>query len=393
MKITKFAWLATAVVLTAIPPAAGAADKKPHNLTAMTTGFTYYNKPGADLAGHNLTVLDCLAVAGRITPYGVGQPSMGMAGDWGERGATRAAMAGALEGCMVVRGWRVVKVPDADGARLSGQGPTAIAARLATEVGAEKPWGEVVRAWGNEALRSSTRKTGSLPFFERGLLSYQAATGTATFKTAGELSGRGSMPQRQWALNPPLTPTDLAKVPAGSAAVIIGIVDSTKFMDNIWSYSFRRMAPEYDEFPSWDDGLSDFFGFYNTGNRGKAPGPRFEIRIVPAGRWRLASLDDVIRSLNLCLGAPSFEIAAGEVVYLGAFQSSTEDLTPSMALEPVRSFLAGTPQADVVRPAAYSNGSLGPCLGSTIYALEFTGVPTEPGYRERLRAPPPAYAR
>ncbi|MBI5941517.1 MAG: hypothetical protein HY859_13930 [Caulobacterales bacterium] len=385
MRLTKLAAVGALLAAVTIAPAASGAEKKPVNLTAMTVGYTYYNKPGADLETHNRTVFDCLRVAGSITSYGVGQPKMGLAGAIGEAGATRAARAGALEGCMVVRGWRVVKISDADGLPLSKQGPAAIGARLATEVGAETPWGEIVRVWGNEALRSSTRKTGSLPFFERGLLSYQAATGQTAFRAGLPLTAWASKPERRWQMKKPLTPASLAEVPPGSAVVIIGIADSKVFMDNIWAYSFMRAGPDVDSFPSNADGLQDFFGFYNMGTRGKASGPRFEMRVIPPGRWRLASLDDVVRSLNLCLGAPSFEIAAGEVVYLGTFLSSSEDLTPAMAMEPVQAFLGDAPQAGTVRPAVYSNGSLGPCEGATIYALEFTGAASEPGYRERLR--------
>lgn len=382
---TGFRSLLIGLVMAAIPLAASSADKKSPNLTAMTKGFTYYNKPGADMATHNRTVLDCVSLATRISHYGAPGDG-GIAVNWAVDTATRAAMAGALEGCMVVRGWRVVKLGDSAGGQLASLGPSAIADRLAGEVGAETPWGEVVRVWGNEALRYSTRKTGSLPLFEKGLLSYQAATGQRAFEPEpGQRERPG--PLREWSQKPALTPADLAGVPPGSAVVIIGISGPNKFSDPVWTYSFRRSGPRHDMYPLFIDGQPDFFGFYNTEARGESPGPRFEMRIIPPGRWRLASLDSVTRSLNFCLGSPSFEIAAGEVVYLGAYHSSSEDLTPSMAMDPVRGYLAGTPQAAIVRPAEYVNGSIGPCHGHTIYALEFSGVATDTGYRERLREP------
>jgi hypothetical protein len=114
--------------------------------------------------------------------------------------------------------------------------------------------------------------------------------------------------------------------------------------------------------------------------------------VVPPGRWRIYGLG-LSPILNLCLGSPSFEIKAGEIVYAGEFDLSRDDVSPNLDLAPAQAWLAG--QNRKITPAAYANGSLGPCGDNSIYALEFKDAPFEPGYAwgSRAAAPTPAAAR
>ena len=104
---------------------------------------------------------------------------------------------------------------------------------------------------------------------------------------------------------------------------------------------------------------------------------------VPAGRWRLYGLG-AAPTLNLCLGSPSFEVKAGEVVYAGAYDLDAAELGPDLDLAPAKAWLGA--QGRPLRAASYVNGSLGPCGDNSIYALEIKGAPFEPGYAWGSRA-------
>jgi hypothetical protein len=92
--------------------------------------------------------------------------------------------------------------------------------------------------------------------------------------------------------------------------------------------------------------------------------------------------------LNFCLGSPSFEVKAGEVVYAGQLDMKQDRLVPNFALEPVTAWLAGAKAAARLRPAGYTNGSRGTCAPNSIYALEFEGAPFEQGYVLGSKVPP-----
>jgi hypothetical protein len=101
---------------------------------------------------------------------------------------------------------------------------------------------------------------------------------------------------------------------------------------------------------------------------------------IPPGRWRLSEMGIGLGRLNFCLGSPSFEVAAGEVVYAGSFNLSSENLSPVMSLGDARSWLGETRAAARVRVANYSNGWTGDCEGNVLYAIEFDQAPFRPGY-------------
>jgi hypothetical protein len=96
-------------------------------------------------------------------------------------------------------------------------------------------------------------------------------------------------------------------------------------------------------------------------------------------------------TVSLCLGAPSFEVAAGEVVYAGSFDpaSATNNIGPEMTLEPYRAvFPALSGLGEKMRPASYVNGSTGQCHGAYMYALETVGRPFAEGYALGSKALP-----
>ena len=98
---------------------------------------------------------------------------------------------------------------------------------------------------------------------------------------------------------------------------------------------------------------------------------------VPAGRWRI----NQTRVVNHCLGSPSFEVAAGEVVYVGTFDMSGDDMGPDLDLAPAISAIRG-PAAERLRAAVYRNGSTDTCRVPFVrYPLEIEGAPFDPGYQ------------
>jgi hypothetical protein len=112
---------------------------------------------------------------------------------------------------------------------------------------------------------------------------------------------------------------------------------------------------------------------------------------VPPGRWKIAHLSAGLFTVSLCLGAPSFEVAAGDVVYAGAFDpaSATNKIGPEMTLEPYRAvFPALSGLGEKMRPASYVNGSTGQCYGAYMYALETNGSAFAEGYALGSKALP-----
>ena len=161
--------IALSAMLTALAlsPSTMAQTAEPPEVTIghMTLGYSYFNKPGADLKTHDADVAACAAEAARTISFdeqlhtGAGQGIVGaIIGSYVESAAHRGAAASGLENCMVVRGWRVVKLPDAEGQVLAKLPAADLTARLAPWVGATTPHGDVVRVWGNDAANGANRR-------------------------------------------------------------------------------------------------------------------------------------------------------------------------------------------------------------------------------------------
>jgi hypothetical protein len=149
-------------------------------------------------------------------------------------------------------------------------------------------------------------------------------------------------------------------------------------MHNGTGLMFARMGPDKDTPPSIADHGPDILYPTVGAMFAKKEGNWF-VFAVPPGRWRIAAMN-VLPAVDFCLGAPSFEGRAGEVVYAGTFDLGSEDLGPDLGLDPVKGFLAGQPAAGKVLPAAYTNGMRAKCVQTFAYALEVKGAPFEPGY-------------
>jgi hypothetical protein len=105
------------------------------------------------------------------------------------------------------------------------------------------------------------------------------------------------------------------------------------------------------------------------------------------GHWRLTGPQGALTSF--CLGAPGFDVAAGDIVFAGSFALDHGSPPLDMSLEPARAALSAAPAlAERVRAANYVNGDTFECGGGAayLYAYEIDGAPFREGYTMGSRA-------
>jgi hypothetical protein len=352
-----------------VPARAKSADVRA-DLTRATEGYVYFNRPGADMAQHDSELKDCLN--GRpqeryiVTGRGALIRDM-MLKHWA---SARAQLN--VETCMVVRGWRVMQLPAAEGVRLAALDQTRLVAELSPWVGSSTPPGLLMRAWANQAARFDTIVARSPSSPGQVLLSLQAMDPDAPPPAQSVLK-----PMYPASATPPpqaipLGANELDKTPPGWAIVIARLTGSNRAIINIGGKDGPSMLWQLMAKPR-----------HNNPNAGRTDG--VQAFAVPPGRWGLLG---TLLLTDYCLGAPAFEAKAGDVVFLGSFDFSREALQPDMSLEPIQGFLSETPGMTArVKPVAWVNGVTAPCSFYVNYALEFDGFPFEPGYEWGSRAP------
>jgi len=394
-------WAAAAVIVAAWASGTSkAAEDETLNLGRMTAGYSYFNRPHADQALHNADLAACLIDAAKLRSVreklGGGSGLLGaLIEGAAANSASRGVISASLENCMVVRGWRVVHLDDAEGATLAALPPADLANRLAPWIGAENPHGTVVRSWHNDAARAAVNhfslhaqhtKNGQL-----GLLAL-ATTVSKELKTDQKADAEAPKvkPQKividpKWPKKP-LKPEMLDTAPAEAAIVVVTIKGVSLRQGN--GFVFNRIGADAMRLPSLDDHAPDTFGAI-AGALGGG-GAKISAYALPPGRWRAFAMVNGLIVLNLCLGSPAFEAKAGEVIYAGELDLKQDKLVPTMDLAPVKAWMAGAKVAERLQPAVYVNGTLGPCGSDSnaIYALEFDGAPFEPGYMMGSQAKP-----
>jgi hypothetical protein len=386
MKALYFAALLAATVGTSATRA-----NDPVNLVRMTMGYTYYSRPSATIDVHNAEVRACAAESDKTRSMEeVTSPRGGLLSDALTAGSHHGAVGAALENCMVVRGWRVVRLGATEGEALAALPQDALTAKLAPWVGAVSPYGAVVRVWGNDAARgSTTRYANTVDHINEGQLSLKAATGGTLkqYRLADRAAPEKVVLDPKWPTTA-LKPGEFASAPSGSAILVVGVRNAS--IKNGAGVVFERQGPDPTVRPSSLDRAPDrVYGAV------RALFAKDEVRFVavavPPGRWRIATIG-VLHSISLCLGSPAFEVKAGDVVYTGAFDMAGEEIGPDLTLAPAQAYLAGQPAAQTVRVAIYLNGTRGVCGGNTIYAFEIQGAPFDPDYTwggaARTAAPP-----
>ena len=279
---------------------------------------------------------------------------------------------------MVVHGWRVVRLSDSEGAALAAVSAAELTTRLTPWIGAQTPHGEIVRAWGNDAAKASTTRFAIRPDHTNdGQLSLKLVTEATLKQFIVSEPPRAKAPtlDPKWPRKS-LKPEQVAGAPPETGVIVFHLVGMS--MHNGVALAFNREGPQKDLAPAIVDHAPDSVlvavGLLFAKKEGN-----FVAYALPPGRWRLLGMG-LIPMINFCLGSPSFEVKAGEVVYAGSFDLGAEDLGPDLSLGRARAWLAGQPAAATIRPAVYTNGSLGQCGPNSLYALEIKGAPFEPGY-------------
>lgn len=373
-----------AALLVASLACTGTASAEPVDLLRVEPGYTIFNKPGATMADHDAALEACVRplqsffdsnppapeVSARIAEdfaaiFGIGHPSA------------------VLDNCMVVQGWRVVAISEAQGDILNRMNGSALTDAIAPLVSADPPPGEIVRMWRNEAaigdtVRIADSKLQKLP---KRLSVRAASLRKPTPEPPAPAVERGRVKQRQSWAGKAVRPVDLASVPSGAGVILIK-VDGLNFLHERGLILARMGAAPNGR--ALDDGMTRILAV----KLGFGSSTGMTAYYVPPGRWRLDKITAASNgALSLCLGAPAFEVGAGEVVFAGAFDFKAAEVGPDLDLAPVRAWLDGAAEPSGLKAAAYVNGVTFPCTGGLvegevkgIYAYEVKGAPYEPGY-------------
>jgi len=368
-------------------PTAGLQPAEPAvmDVSRVFQGFTYYNKPGADMATQAADLKYCrsIAVLGVQPHEGTASIAGGVIGYLLTTAVitveANRGVAANIEDCMIVRGWRVVQISDSEGGMLTKLDQASLSAQLGVWVGGDPPHGQIVRLWDNDMAKGKTIK-----FREAGAISHRSLSVLALAKDLDAPATRpppGPQPPKS-ALQPrALNAAHISGIVLGpdEAMVIVRLrnpgVETGAYLE------FERLGPDPNT-PAWYADQRPFD--VTTGKtywQAKKEGDDYAF-VVPAGAWRLASMmGGLFTTINFCFGAPAFAIKEGEVIYAGAFDFAADDIGPDMDLAPVKPFLVKAPLlAAKLRAADWVNGYASLCRGTYFYDYEIKGAPMRDGY-------------
>ncbi len=362
-----------------LPPAApGVMD-----LSRVYPGYTYYNKPGADLDAQNNDLKYCGAIAAlgvqprELMPSAGGLLGAIISGAITSMEMKRGVLAN-IENCMIVRGWRVVLLPDDEGEKLSKLDQASLSEQLKAWVGGEPPHGEIVRAWDNDLTKGSTLK-----FREAGPATHHSLGLQALAKDLDAPASRpapGPQPPKSARQPHGVNADHVAGVTLGPDEALIIVRVRHPGMSSGLGVELERLGPD-PVTPAWYVDQKPFDLAMEKGLLFTSSDGANYAYVVPAGSWRLKSLISSFYGINLCFGAPAFTAAPGDVVYAGAFDLSAADIGPDMSLDPAKEFLARAPTLQAkLRAANWTNGFTSLCDGTYFYAYEIKGAPTIDGY-------------
>jgi hypothetical protein len=393
MRVRFVSFWALAAALLAVPTSPTVAD--PANLTKSSTGNAYFNRPGADMATHDAELRECLLLAARMSQPGLyvgGASVLSAAIEGGIAGmlvgaSDNVAVRANAENCMVVRGWRVVSIPEAEAASIAALDQPGQAAMLKDWVGAADPHGAIIRKWANDAAVGSTTKFVRGALFGKANLSFTARNKARDADEKPPTPENISIWRRLDGLGKDSKPQDLSAIPNDKTIIVFEIKGTgLRYGDTI---SFRRLGPDADTPARVADKQPDLmWGYDNWVWQSKG---KWYAYVVPPGRWRMEVITDITGQfdLSLCLGSPYFEAKAGDVIYAGTFDMSQDYTGPDLNLEAAKDWLGrASPAATAIKPAVYVNGSRGRCRGAYMYNYEIKDAPYADGYVWGGNAPP-----
>lgn len=377
------------VIFTLLLPPFNAASQaqtrsEPANLTRSTAGFTYFNRPDATIAAHDDAVRMCASRSNALPQFTDGQVFQGLVPDLIAGFQDDARLKANLENCMVVAGWRVVRLPSQEGPTLSRLKQPALSERLSAWIGLDQPHGTIVRTFANEAARGDT-VWGAMPSGGGTILSLKAVDLSSLPPPlpapAPFHPDRRTLPQSASVPVAQLTPDSVASLPANTTLAIIKIVGTGRTNGEGLGIGLvdARSTPPLVRTAATDPVESFYAGVKWTLFKGSDREVRETLMAVPItpGDYRIESR---MNTMEYCLGAPVTTIREGDVVFLGAFDIAGQAMGPDLNLEPARNFLANDPaRLARLRPAEWRNGHAFACSLTYFYALE---LPTAPFERE-----------
>ena len=394
MRLLSAAALALGLVTSAT--CAVAAD-----LTRSIAGYTYFNRPGADIAQHDAALELCL----RYT-LNTRQPDTPVTGGGGHGligalvegvivGAINATgeergLATNVENCMVASGWRVARLPEVEGEALYKLEPAAIHDHLASLVGAEQP-GVILRRFQNDITVPETRwltTTGDLDKFSLSLKGFDFRKWIDKTREQTRLQARASKgikPAKPKFKPPkgksPLKQKDWSDIKADATVVIARTVRTKSAMAPLLLFIREGADPNI---TAWmQDGEIDVFRVAMPTDVRSGQGEEWFVMTLPPGKWRYVGVQAGAVIVSFCLGAPTFVLEPGKATFIGTFGSGTPgQIAPNTDLTQVKAMFAGLPQLrDRIVPAEWINGDRFTCDGTYIYALETPDRPFQPDYR------------
>ena len=377
--------LSTLVVQPTLASAQEAVAPTAFDLTVPSPGYTYFHRAGATIEEHDAAVRDCGRQAARMAqPQDSSAAAAGAAG--GLLGAlvvgavsgyvqakrNSRALGANLENCMVIDGWAVRSLPAVEGEALDKLEQPALHEALALRFAAAEPDDEQVRVFGNELRRQPPAAFGWAGDMDALSLSLQALP---PLEQQPEATPRPRLPRQPRSARPPraLTETQLAETQLAEAAapdsalVVIKLKGLSQQSGR--TLTFVRAGQDSDT-PAWAaDQRPDRFTVgltHRAATRGDAGRFNTEAFAIPPGRWRLASMTQAPVSLSLCRGAPAFEVAAGQVAFLGEFDLSGGGAAPALDLE--KADLPPAYAALTPTPVTWTDGGVATCEGAYLYA-------------------------
>ncbi|WGM37426.1 hypothetical protein [Caulobacter sp. NIBR1757] len=355
--------LSLALLLPALPAMAQTGTASP--------GFNYFHRAGATLEVHEADIRFCEGEARKTVAQYVeaghyDKPRPGLFNtallNAVQLQFDRNQVQANIETCMLIRGWSVVRPPAADEQSLLGAHQASLVSYLSARVGAATPQGAEIRRYDPTlAIVYTMPGYASKP---QESLSYRAVFGTEPPVFA--LPKAAEWPEEWQFLNRVKAPAALGP----ATTLLIVRTHGTRPGQQI-NLRFMRIEERASDSPA----LQVFQASSPTKMFWKAGTPMQDIYVfeVPPGRWLL--LGDTISTF--CLGAPGFEVKAGEAVFAGTFSSEVVgDLQPKMAVEPAAAALPPA-LAGRLRAAEWRNGYAFDCgspPATLLRAFEVTGA-------------------
>jgi hypothetical protein len=342
----------------------------------------FYNRPGATRAQYDADWQECRLIArGSRTPAGVvpvyynpaiiSPLAAGIGGGIG--GMIGAAIAEGVQrranrrNCLLIKGWRVVEVPEADRARMAAMSDADKNAHLDRIVGAQTVEGDITERTSFEAKADPA-------------LRLDAPVAGGTVFTGKKLD--------------PAVPVALAP---GEGAIVFGFrrpdAASAGRSAGLQFLRYDAVARDVMYQPrDWKKkGDKTTYSLAATSRDKKAP-LELQVHRVTAGDYVIASKSVVNAPMTTtyCFGAPTFAVAPGEVVYVGDFipfvnatlsnGDKFTDLVRAEHFDGAKAVLGGKQPALAaqMKPAAMRDRATFACAGVTMDRWDLAGVDAMP---------------